>query len=250
MRDFDESTLWRISEFERVRARTGESGFAPLQGATVLPETLLGELQQLEQLGQGNDVLEVVTACLRHREAALLCLQYEGLVWPLTLFPAQMLYHSPRDLAQTTPTGLLHASLISIEPPGMRPPGHSAYERVAAREHYRPLLPLLWLVALEGPRAQLLNEISGTVAYRAIKNPADDGLSASGALGSAAERLRRETVPLRTIAQWPGMNTERACRLLNALYLTSALLATRTHPAARPAGGAGRGLRDFFKSPR
>ena len=250
MRDFDDSTLWRISEFERVRLRTGESAFTPLQGSTVLPETLLGELQHLEQIGQGKDVLEVITACLRHRDAALLCLQYEGLVWPLTLFPAQMLYHSPRDLAHTTAPGLAHVSLISIEPPGVRPPGHSAYERVAATEHYRPLLPLLWLVALEGPRAELLNEISGTVAYRAIKNPADDGLSMSGALGSAAERLRRETVPLRTIAQWPGMNTERACRLLNALYLASALLATRAHPAARPAPGAVRGLRDFFKSLR
>ena len=250
MRDFDESTLWRVSEFERVRLRTGESGFTPLLGSTVLPETLLGELQHLEQVGQGKDMLEVITACLRHREAALLCVQCEGLVWPVTVFPAQLLYHSPRDLAQTTATGLMHASLLSIEPPGVRPPGNALHERVAAPEHYRPLLPLLWLLALEGPRAELLREISGTTAYRAIKNPVEDGLSLSGALGSAAERLRRETVPLRTIAQWPGMNTERACRLLNALYLASALLATRAHPAARPAPGATRGLRNFFKSLR
>jgi hypothetical protein len=250
MRDFDESTLWRVSEFERIRVRTGESGFTPLQGSTVLPETLLGELQHLEQSGQGNDILEVVTACLRHREAALLCFQYEGLVWPVTVFPSQMLYHSPRDMAHTTATGLMHASLLSIEPPGVRPPGHSLHERVASAEHYRPLLPLMWLLALEGPRAELLREIAGTVAYRAIKNPAEDGLSMSGALGSAAERLRRETVPLRTIAQWPGMNVERASRLLNALYLASALLATRAHPAARPAPGAARGLLDLFKSLR
>lgn len=250
MRDFDDSTLWRVSEFERVRVRTGESGFTPLQGATVLPETLLGELKQLEQAGQGREILEVITACLRHREAALLCLQYDGLVWPVTVFPAQMLYHSPRDMALTTATGLLHTSLLSIEPPGVRPPGHALRDRVAASEHYRPLLPLLWLLALEGPRAELLHEISGTVAYRAIKNPAEDGLSMNGALGSAAERLRRETVSMRTIAQWPGMNTERASRLLNALYLASALLATRAHPAARAAPSPTRGLRDLFRSLR
>jgi hypothetical protein len=250
MRDFDESTLWRVSEFERVRIRTGESGFTPLDGCTVLPETLLSELQHLQQIGQGKEILEVITACLRHREAALLCLQYEGLVWPVTVFPAQMLYHSPRDLAQTTATGLMHSSLLSIEPPGVRPPGHILSERVASSEHYRPLLPLLWLLALEGPRDELLHEISGTVAYRAIKNPAEDGLSMSGALGSAAERLRRETVSMRTIAQWPGMNVERASRLLNALYLASALLATRAHPAARPAPGTARGLLDLFKSLR
>jgi hypothetical protein len=250
MRDFDDSTLWRVSEFERVRVRTGESGFTPLQGATVLPETLLGELQHLDQMGQGKEMLEVITACLRHREAALLCVQYEGLVWPITVFPAQMLYHSPRDLAHTTATGLMHASLLSVEPPGVRPPGHTQHERVSSPDHYRPLLPLLWLLALEGPRTELLNEIAGTAAYRAIKNPVEDGLSLSGALGSAAERLRRETVSLRTIAQWPGMNAERASRLLNALYLASALLATRAHPAARPAPGAARGLRDLFKSLR
>ncbi len=250
MRDFDESTLWRVSEFERVRTLTGESGFTPLQGATVLPETLLGELQHLEQMGEGKDVLEVITACLRHREAALLCLQYEGLVWPVTVFPTQMLYHSPRDLALAEGAGLMHMGLLSVEPPGVRPPGHVLYERVAQSEHYRPLLPLLWSLALAGPRIDLLIEISGTVAYRAIKSPADDGLSLSGALGSAAERLRRGTVALGTIAQWPGMNVERASRLLNGLYLASALLATRTHPAARPAPQASRGLRDLFKSRR
>jgi hypothetical protein len=250
MRDFDESTLWRVSEFERVRTLTGESGFTPLQGSTVLPETLLGELQHLEQVGEGKDVLEVITACLRHREAALLCLQYDGLVWPVTVFPTQMLYHSPRDLALAEGSSLMQISLLSIEPPGVRPPGHVLHERVAQSEHYRPLLPLLWSLALEGPRSDLLLEISGTVAYRAIKSPAEDGLNLSGALGSAAERLRRGTVSLSTIAQWPGMNLERASRLLNGLYLASALLATRTHPAARPAPQASRGLRDLFKSLR
>ncbi len=250
MRDFDESTLWRVSEFERIRVRTGESGFTPLEGASVLPETLLGELQRLQQLGQGTEILEVITACVRHRNAALLCLQYEGLVWPVTVFPAQMLYHSPRDLARTTATGLMHSSLLRIEPPGVRPPGQPSGEGTVVPDHYRPLLPLLWSLALEGPSGQLLNEISGTVAYRAIKNPAEDGLSMSGAMGSAAARLRRETVSMRTIANWPGMNAERASRLLNALYLVSALLATRTHPAARPTPGAASGLRDLFKSLR
>jgi hypothetical protein len=30
MRDFDDSTLWRISAYERLRAETGNSGFAPV----------------------------------------------------------------------------------------------------------------------------------------------------------------------------------------------------------------------------
>ncbi len=233
MRDFEESTLWRVSGFERARSLTGTSGFARLAGPTVLPTTLLADLRRLDAGGGSNDVLEVAAACMRHREPALLCLQVEGLVWPLTLFPTQMLYHSPLDIAQAAPAALGRASLLSAEAPGVRPPGHWLHERVAQAEHYRPLLPLLWSLALDGPRSELLAEIAGTAAYRAIKNPAADGLGLAGALGPAAERLRRETVSLRTIASWPGMSHERASRLLNALYLVSALLATRGHPAAR-----------------
>jgi hypothetical protein len=84
-----------------------------------------------------------------------------------------------------------------------------------------------------------LSEIAGTAAYRAIRSPSDEGLGTPGALGSACERLRRETVSLRTIGGWPAMTTERAGRLLNALYLASALLVSRTHPAARNAPKSG-----------
>ena len=87
MRDFEESTLWHVSEFERVRLKTGNSAFARLDGPTVLPTTLLADLGRLDADGASDDVLEVMAACMRHREPALLCLQYDGLVWPVTLFP-------------------------------------------------------------------------------------------------------------------------------------------------------------------
>lgn len=247
MRDFEDSTLWRISEFERVRLQTGGSGFARLDGATVLPTTLLADLRRLDAGGAGHDPLEVTAACVRHREAALLCLACDGLLWPVTLFPHHMLYHAPRDLDQASPAGLASLSLISAEPPGVRPPGHWMHERVAATASYRPLEPLLWTLALQGPRNTPLAEISGTVAYRALK-PVDEGVAAlGGAQRSAAQRLRRETVALRDIAAWPGMSVERASRLLNGLYLTSALLATRAHPAARSQPG---GLLARWRKPR
>ncbi len=233
MRDFEESTLWHVSEFERVRSQSGGSGFAHLRGATVLPTTLLTDLRRLDSGAASAEPLEVVAACLRHHEPALLCLQYEDLVWPVTLFPTQMLYHSPRDLAQASRASLTRLTLLSAEPPGVRPPGHWMHERIAASQHYRPLLPLLWSLALDGPRPTLLAEIAGTAAYRALRSAEAEGVSLSGALGSAAQRLRRETVSLRDISRWPGMSVERASRLLNGLYLASALLATRAHPAAR-----------------
>jgi hypothetical protein len=239
VRDFDDSTLWRISSFNRIRLETGSSGFARLGEATVLPTTLLADLRRLDADPTSSDVLEVLAACLRHREAALLCIQHDGLVWPITVFPVQQVYHSPRSLlagpggSGDANHGLAHATLLTAEPPGVRPPGHWMHERIANADHYRPLLPLLWLLALQGPRATLLAEIAGTAAYRATHRLADDGLAAPGALSSAAERLRRETASLKVIASWPGMSAERASRLLNGLYLVSALLVTRAHPAAR-----------------
>jgi hypothetical protein len=250
MRDFEDSTLWRISAFERMRLETGTTGYTRPGGLSVLPSTLMADLRGMDRDVSGGDVLEVIAACVRHREPALLYLQHEELVWPVTLFPEQALYHSPRDMVQASAKGLADLSLITMETPGVRPPGHWMHERVAQAELYRPLPALLWLMALKGPRQTLLTEIGGTAAYRAVKNLADEGLVAPGALGAAAERLRRESVPVRDIAGWPGMSLERASRLLNALYLTSALLVTRTHPAARTEPGFVRGLLGLGKHRR
>lgn len=243
MRDFDDSTLWRLSEFERVRRETGTSGFARLDGPTLLSSTLMADLHRLDPSLTGDlDVLEVMAACLRHREPALLYLSLDGLVWPVTLFPNHGLYHSPRDLAIATPSSLASIALAHIEPPGVQPPGHWMHERVARNDQYRPLAPLAWAMAMHGPRGRLLLEIGGTAAYRCTRYPPEAGLVASGAMGSAAERLRRESVPLRDIAAWPGMSLERASRLINALYLTSALMVSRAHPAARSDAGLVRNL--------
>jgi hypothetical protein len=243
MRDFAASTLWRVSAFERVRAETGTSGFMRLAGGpTLLPSTLMADLRQIEQDLQEGDVLEVIAACIRHREPALLCLQHEQLVWPITVFPDERLYHSPRDMAGASADGLAALRVLTVEPPGVKPPGHWMHERVGQAECYRQLAPLLWTMALNGPRRTLLSEIGGTAAYRVVDRTAIENLNAPGALGSAIERLRRESVSMRDVARMPGMNIERAARLLNALYLTSSLMVTRTNPAARSEPGLLRGL--------
>jgi hypothetical protein len=234
LKDFEDSTLWRISAFDRVRQETGGSGFMRLGSETILPSTLLGDLRRLERTGSAGDVLEIAAACVRHGEAALLCLKYDEVVWPITVFPQQKLYHSPRDLAQATPAGFATLKVLAAEPPGVRAPGHWMTERVASAELYRPLGPLLWTLALNGPRRTLLSEIGGTAAYRLLHSRLEERPTVGGALGPALDRLHRESVSLRDIAGWPGMSLERASRLLNALYLSSALIVTRSHPAARP----------------
>lgn len=233
MQDFDDSTLWRISEFERVRIETGSSGYARLSGPTVLPTTLVSELARLEYSPEGNDAIEVIAACMRQREPALLYLKHMDLIWPLTLFPRERLYHSPRDLTPEIERGVRELRVHSVEPPGVRAPGHFMSDRVAEERHYRRLEPLLWALGLHGPRGTLIAEIGGNAAYRIASDTALGSLPAGGALGPAINRLQRETASLRGISRWPGMNVDRAVRLLNALYLMSGLMVFRTHSAAR-----------------
>jgi hypothetical protein len=244
MRDFEDSTLWRVSAFERMRHETGTSGFHRSSGPTLLSTDLMSELGQLDRTQNGGDVLEVMAACLRQREAALMYLRYGEYVWPVTLFPQPMVYHSPRDLTDAGRPAMSTLELLEIEPPGVRAPGDWMRADEVHASHYRPMLPMLWIVALYGPRRRVLSEIGGTAAYRVVRAPPPE-LAAPGALGGAAERLRRETASLRGIASWPGMDVERAARLVNALYLAGSLMVTRTAAAARPEPGL---LRRLFGS--
>ncbi|HOW48197.1 MAG TPA: hypothetical protein P5163_19095 [Rubrivivax sp.] len=233
MQQFEDSTLWRLSAYERMRLERSSTAFAQLGENTVLPTTLVSDLRQLDLQRESHDVLEVLAACLRHRQSALLCLRYEDLVWPLTVFPLEGLYHSPRALARAKPQSLAQSVLLSCDPPGLRPPGHWMHERIGRTEHYHELKPLLWNLALIGPRTTLLREIGGPAAYRVLLSK-DHRPDAPGAVGAAAERLRSESASLREIARWPGMTAERAARLLNALYMIGGLMVMRSHPAARP----------------
>ena len=231
--DFEPSTLWRISAFDRLREQAAAAELPGLERQTVISTTLQAELTALERQELASDALEVFAACLRLQEPALVYLRFQDLVWPVTLFPAQALYHSPRTLLEASEAGLATVSTIGVEPAGVRPPGHPMRERIASDATYRPLVPALWRLALHGPRGRLLTEIGGTAAYRVLRSPRLDDLPLPGAVGPAAERLRREAASLRAIAEWPGMSVERGARLLNALYLSSNLMVTRSHPAAR-----------------
>lgn len=239
LRDFDDSTLWRISAYERMRAESGHSGFAALGGSTVLPTTLHAELSHLEQGPRAGDVLEVVAACMRHRESALLLLRLHGLVWPLTLFPRQGLAHLPRPLEPALAQGTRDFAIVAVEPPGLRPPGHAQHERIGARETYRPLAPLLWALALHAPQPSLLAPLAGRLAFRLAPDFRPDAGAPAGALGTALRRLRTEVASWNTIAGWPGLDAERAARLLNGIYLQGGLMLLHHHPQARAAGGTG-----------
>lgn len=243
MKPFDPSSLWRISEFRQARNEGLLDGTPDGSRPTLLPTTLLADLRRLQGDPANNDVLEVMAACLRNHEAALLYLEQGEFVWPVTLFPREGLYHSPRDAQSMAASfALSRLRLLGAEPPGVRAPGSAIHERVASPDKYRPIAGLLWTVALYGPRSVLLSEISGRAAYRVVASSVGKLPPMRGATSPTVLRLEREPASLSEIARWPGMSAERASRILNALYLCGALMISRAHPSARNAPTGWRGL--------
>ena len=241
MNGFDTSSLWRVSAFRRA-GREGQLDVGrPEDRLTILPTTLLADLRRLQTDGAGGDVLEVVAACLRNHESALLYLELGAHVWPVTLLPCQGLYHSPHD-ALSEGLAMAELRLVSVEPPGVRHQETRCRNVLPAWTDIVPSQARSRYIAVNGPRPDLLPEISGRVAYRLVASNKTDLPATRGAMASAVLRLERQSVPLRDIAGWPGMSVERASRLLNALYLNGVLLVSRSHPAARDAPTSWGGL--------
>lgn len=246
MRDLDDSTLWNVSDFERMWAETGNSGFVRLDPTATLSSSLMGDLRGLRREQRSNDVLDVVAACIRYRESALVLLRHNDLVWPVTLFPQRNLYHLARPIIDSLEAGNLDLQVMAVEPPGLRLPRFENLNGVADKPSYRPLPPLLWALALNVPRAQLLPEIGGHAAYRLSADFASGSEAMSGALGPALRRLRLQVASLEDIGHWPGMGKDRATRLLNGVYLQGGLTVLRTHRAARDGTGRVERLRQWL----
>lgn len=246
MREFHDVELWRVSAFQRLQRVPGNSAYVGLEGSSVLSSSLMSELNLLRQHAYHDDALEVFSACLRHAEATLLYLQYEQFVWPVTIFPAHRLCHAPRDLSQAALSGLANIRFLRAEPPGVRPPGHSDHERIMPASQYRPVGPLLRTLALHGPRKTLLSAITSKTKFRLNPGTIVKGLNLPGALGSAARRMRSESASLREVTGWPGMNAERASRLINALYLSGELILSGQ--AERSDTGLGQRLINWARS--
>jgi hypothetical protein len=204
MKDFEPSTLWRISAFEQARERRLGGRGRPSDPAC--RRRCSPTCSSCTAIRPTTTCSRSIAACVRNREAALLYLAHGRNVWPVTLFPREEVYHSPRDASQMTAPGMSTLRVISAEPPGVKPPGDAMHERIAAQ---RPLPPARGAssgrVALQGPRATLLTEISGRVAYRLVSSASPKDMPSSlGALSSAVRRLRNEAASLRDVASWPG----------------------------------------------
>mgnify|MGYP007086729437 FL=1 len=70
---------------------------------SVLSESMLDELRRLDPDGVGAELTEVVAVCLRDGESALLSIEIDGWVWPITLFPDRGLYRAPINWSKVPP---------------------------------------------------------------------------------------------------------------------------------------------------
>ncbi|RVT51671.1 hypothetical protein [Rubrivivax albus] len=229
--------LMRISDFRRyLRQQQQMLEHGPSTRLTSLSPSLLQDLLRPGRDGQASDLLEVVAASLRHGRALLLHLGVEQHVIPLTLFPAERLAHSPLTPEQMLNSRLQAFEVLQVEPALLQPPGSRERTLVADAAHYGPLGPLTWAIAMRGARDTLLPELTGSAAYRVTPGADLRTLDLPGPLAAAIKRLRREGTNLREMSAWPGFDRERAARLVNALYLQSALIVSRAHPAATNEG--------------
>ena len=243
-------TLWRVSAFQRAMGDVESGGLAGGAGLSSLSPSLMADLERHDQSVDGADLLEVTASCLRHAQNVVLHLARDGYVLPVTLFPRERLYHSPMPCEQLLDASLARTRLLQVEPALLRPPGSRQSDRIGATQHHHPLGPLLWSLAIHGPRTTLLPEIAGSAVYRTAPGVQLRGLGVRGAYAHGVYRLKGEAVPLRTIESWSGFDAEKAVRLLNALYLQSGLIISRTHPAALSASTLSQSWRQFLRRRR
>jgi hypothetical protein len=230
-----EPELMRASAYHRyleeMDAEAADGG-APSSRMSLLSPSVQADLMRFEQDGGSSEVLEVVAACVRHAKNLTIQLRCGERVLPLTVFPQERLVHCPMELAELVERHLPELRVMHIEPAVLRPPGDPDPALVANDRQHHPLAPLLWELAMRGQRTEVLPEIAGPAIYRLSPGLEVDTLPAKGALLAAVLRLRREPTNLRDMARWPGLTRERAARLLNALYLQSGLIVSRSHPDA------------------
>lgn len=205
---------------------------------TTLNPTLAQDLRRFDArsaLAPTLDLLVALAAAVRHAQRLRLHLHWQQRVLPLSVYPAERLLHCPLDMAWFGQLRLADLQVMHIEPAVLGAPGDAPGTPRAPAEQYAPLGPLLWELALRGAREELLPEVAGTAAYRVAPGADLDALPLTGTLAAAVQRLRRQNANLRDISHWPGFSRGRAMRLINALYLQSALIISRAHPAASAA---------------
>lgn len=227
-----EPELMRASAYQRYldEMRTASGGISTR--ISQLSPSLKADLLRFGDDGGASEVVEVMAACVRHGKRVTIHIQSGDRVVPLTVFAQERLVHCPVSPDELVGKPMLDLKVMHVEPALLQPPGESGATMVGAEDAHYPLAPLLWELAMRGLRRELLPEIAGPAVYRVAPGLDTASLPASGAVAAAIQRLARQGASLKELSDWPGMDRERGTRLLNALYLQSGLIVSRSHPDA------------------
>lgn len=231
---FGEPELMRASAFRRYlqELACAPTGDPARSRWTSLSPSLMADLQRFEHRGEGADVLEVLAACLRHAQRVAVHCEAGGYVLPITLFPRERLFHCPADPGTYLLQRLALLRVLRLEPAVLRPPGDREEALVGHSSQYHPLDPLLWVLALHGARAELLPEIAEPALYRTAPGLDLRTMPMSPAHRQAIRHMRGQPVSVRDLAEMLSATREEASRLLNALYLQSGLIVSRSLPSS------------------
>lgn len=201
-----------------------ESG--PSTMSSSLGSSLLSDLRRFAHEPGGAELLAVVAAGVRHARAVVMYLQHGGVVISVSVLPREQLFHCAVDLCALPVEALGRLRLLHVEPElDLIGTGGSPLQPPTSL--LGPLAPLLWLLALHGPRSDLLPEVAGPVKYRLAPTWSASGLPIDVDLAPLLERMRSDSASLEELADWTVPQRLPVRRLLNALYLQSGLIVTR-----------------------
>jgi len=233
----------RLSDFQRQATEAAARARLTAPSSklfTTLSPSLLLDLRRFETPVASArpgplETLEVLAACLRHGQPLTLQIACEDIARPLTLFPRHGLHACDTRPDRLWGPGLPAPQLLRVEP--AFPPNPPAAAPSPSEPHLHPLRALVWAVTLHGRRETLLPELAGTACYRlgpGLQLPDDVRLDDTQL--SVVRTLRRQAATLRELSDIEGLGPHGAARLLNGLYLSGALITSRTHPTVRRGG--------------
>lgn len=171
------------------------------------------------------NLLRLVASCVRRGQDVQLTVDLDGNSNSLTIWPRKQLFGSDVDLLALSEVATQRLALVSGR---QLMPGASDANCVT---HLGALRHLLWKFALHGRHSGLLPEIGGTRTYRVVSAFDAGDLDLPPVCESLLMHLRSDPVSLEfldSLSPRKGV----AARLLNGLYLQSALMVSRA--AARP----------------
>jgi hypothetical protein len=184
--------------------------------------TLSGALQadvaRFLQAADATNALPVLAASLRHSRAVALHLAYGSQQIRIVTLPRMHAYASDLDLHALTESQFREFRLCRVDEGSQSNLDVSSYRRGMLGD-------LVWRMALHGPHHRLQPEIAGPLAYRSVGRARYEGSTFPGVDG-VVRLLSGAPATLGDLARSSG-NAELTRRVLNALYLRSALIVTR-----------------------